>query len=331
MSPTERIFGLACVHEARRRLEGKVRRTPLVPWTSPSFHGTQVYLKAENLQVTGAFKARGALNRLLALEERGEAASGVVTASSGNHGQALAWAGQLLGIPVTVVVPEDASPVKMAGIQAYGAQLLRAGTTSRERVARAQELARTLGQAYVSSFDDEEVMAGQGTVGLEILEDLPQVEEILVPVGGGGLLAGVATAVKSMRPGVRVVGVEPEGAAGAYASWRQGRRVELEHTHSLADGLRTLGPGERTWPVLERLVDAFVTVPEEAIRRAVRALAVEAKLVAEPSGAVPAAALLAGVVPVRRGQVLVVSGGNVDPLLLARLLAEESPSSAVGP
>lgn len=326
------MLELADVEAAARRLDGHVRRTPLVAWT---VGGTgrgrpTVLLKAENLQVTGAFKARGAMHRLLVLREQaaGQPVAGVATASSGNHGQALAWAGAMLGIPVTVVVPEDASPPKVAGALAWGATVERCGHTSGERIARAQRLARERGLAYVPSYDDPDVMAGQGSLALEILADHPAVREVAVPVGGGGLLAGVATAVKGLRPEVRVVGVEPEGSSAAFQSWRAGRRLELDHTETIADGLRTLGPGERPWEVLEARVDAFVTVSEDAIAAAVGALAMDAKIVAEPSGAVTAAAVLSGALKACEGLVLVVSGGNADPAVLRRLLAAAADGSA---
>ncbi len=325
------MLELADVEAAAGRLGERVRHTPLVPWT---VGGTgrgrpTVWLKAENLQVTGAFKARGAMHRLLVLTEAaaGRALPGVVTASSGNHGQALAWAGAQLGVPVTVVVPEDASPPKVAGALAWGATIERAGRTSGERIACAQTLARDRGLAFVPSYDDLDVMAGQGTLALELLRDLPAATAVAVPVGGGGLLAGVATAVKGLRPEVRVVGVEPEGSSAAYQSWRAGRRLELDHTETIADGLRTLGPGAAPWEVLSRRVDAFVTVSEEAIARAVRALALEAKIVAEASGAVTAAALLEGALEADDGLVLVVSGGNVDPSVLAGLVAGAGESA----
>ncbi len=326
------MLELVDVQTAARRLEGRVRHTPLVAWT---LGGTgrgrpTVWLKAENLQVTGAFKARGAMNRLLELREEAPdgRVRGVATASSGNHGQALAWAGSELGIDVTIVVPEDASPPKVAGALAWGATVERCGRTSGERIARAQDLARQRGLAYVPSYDDPGVMAGQGSLALEILADLPEVREVAVPVGGGGLLAGVVTAIKGLRPDVRVVGVEPEGSSAAYQSWRAGRRLELEHTETMADGLRTLGPGAHPWEVLERRVDAFVTVSEAAIARAVRALALEAKVVAEPSGAVTAAAVLEGALTPRDGLVLVVSGGNADPAVLGRLMAAAQADGA---
>lgn len=325
------MLQLADVEAAARRLEGRVRRTPLVPWT---IGGTgrgrpTVHLKAENLQVTGAFKARGAMNRVLALVESvpaGAPLPGVVTASSGNHGQALSWACAMLGLEVTVVVPEDASPPKVAGAIAWGAKVERCGYTSGDRIARAKELAEKEGYVYVPSYDDLYVMAGQGTLGLEIVADLPEVREVAVPVGGGGLLSGVAAAIKALRPDVRVIGVEPEGSSAAYQSWKAGRRLELDQTETIADGLRTLGPGEKPWEVLATHVDAFVTVPESAIEQAVRALALEAKILAEPSGAVTSAAVLSGALAPHDGLVAVVSGGNIDPVVLGRLLAEAGPA-----
>jgi len=319
------MLELADVEAAARRLEGRVRRTPLLDWTVGGTGAGRptVRLKAENLQVTGAFKARGAMNRLLRLVEATpptEPVAGVVTASSGNHGQALAWAGARLGIDVTVVVPEDASPPKVAGALAWGAHVERCGHTSGERIARAQALAEERGLVFVPSYDDLDVMAGQGTLALEVLADHPEVHTIAAPVGGGGLLAGVATAVKGRRPDVRVLGIEPEGSSAAFQSWRAGRRLELEHTDTMADGLRTLGPGAHPWEVLRARVDAFHVVSEDAIAAATRALALEAKIMAEPSGAVTAAAVLAGLIAPDEGVVLVVSGGNGDPEVLQGLL-----------
>jgi threonine dehydratase len=306
------IPGLADILAAQERIAGYVLRTPLV--RCPALG---LWLKLESLQVTGSFKARGAFSHLL--RQRGRCAQGVVTASSGNHGQAVAYAARALGLRAVVVVPEDVVRAKEAAIVRLGAEVVRCGRTTAERIARAEELARAEGLHYVPPFDDPDVVAGQGTVGLEILQDLPEVQEVCVPCGGGGLTCGVALAVKLQRPDVRVVAVEPEGAACFFASWRAGRRVRLERVETVADGLRAVEPGALTWECGRRHVDEFGTVAEEEIRRATVRLALEGKVVSEPSGAVAVAYAL------RRASaatVAVVSGGNADPNLLADWLRQ---------
>lgn len=275
-----------------------------------------VFLKLESLQVTGSFKPRGALHHVLKnLEACGR---GVVTASSGNHGQAVAYVARQLGVPCVVVVPEDVVPVKLEVIQRWGAEVVRYGRTTEERIGRARELAEERGLHYVPPFDDPDVIAGQGTVGLEILQDCPEAKTIYVPCGGGSLISGIALAVKGLRPDVRVIGVEPEGAACFFASWKAGRRVRLGSVNTVADGLRALEPGVLTWEVASRYVDAFTTVREEEILDAMRRLLLDAKVVVEPSGAVSAAAALRDAP--HSPSVVVLSGGNVDPALLRRLL-----------
>lgn len=312
------MLSLTEIKKAQNRLQGRVKRTPILYSQSVA----DVYIKAENLQTTGSFKFRGASNKIWSLQEKGLSAQGVITASSGNHGQAVAKAAALAGFTCTVVVPLDAVAVKLAAIEAFGATIVRSGYTSEERIATAQELAIAHQWTYVPPYDDEEVMAGQGTVGLEMLEDLPELTALYVPLGGGGLLAGVATAIKETRPSVRVIGVEPRLANDAFLSLREGRRVDIGRSLTIADGLRTNMPGELTFPILQHHVDDVVLVEEDEIKEVLKLLLLRAKTLCEPSGAV---ALAAARKERSRytGQVAsVISGGNIDPLVLSRILAE---------
>ncbi len=296
---------------AQQRVAGRVLRTPLV-----SAWALGVCLKLESLQVTGSFKPRGAFSHVLRHPDR--CRQGLITASSGNHGQAVAYAARELGVPAVVVVPEDVVPAKEASIRGWGAEVVRCGRTTAERIAAALEMARTRGLHYVPPFDDPDVVAGQGTVGLEILNQFPQVRRVVVPCGGGGLVSGVAVAVKNLRPDVRVVAVEPEGAACFWASWKAGRRVRLDRVDTVADGLRAVEPGQVTWECASRYVDEFATVADREIVASVVRLFHEAKVVAEPSGA---AAVAYSLRQPQEGTVAVVSGGNVDPDLFVRWLA----------
>jgi threonine dehydratase len=280
-----------------------------------------VYLKCENLQVTGAFKARGAFNFVLSLLDQG-GAPGVITASSGNHGQAVAYAAARMGLPCTVVVPEDVIAVKAQAIRSYGAKVEYAGHTSTDRIERAEQLATQQGWVFVPPYDHPWTAAGQGTAGLEILQQRPDVSVVLVPIGGGGLISGVATAIKETRPEVRVIGVEPELANDTYLSLQAGRVVDIGANHTLADGLRTSHPGDYTFPIVQRYVDEVVLVSEQDIENAARELLFRSKLLVEPSGAVTVAALRQ--LDVQRAGtgsvVCLLSGGNADPNWLATLL-----------
>jgi threonine dehydratase len=317
---------IADVEAARERLRGVARHTPLLPYprTAPRLPD-EVWIKPESLQLTGSFKLRGAYNKIagLSLEER---ARGVVTYSSGNHAQGTACAAALLGIRAVVVMPDNAPPVKVEGTRALGAEIVRCGPASDERQAVAEQLAAERGLVIVPPFDDPWIMAGQGTVGLEIADDLPPVEVVLVPVGGGGLISGVATAIKARRPQARVIGVEPALAADAQQSFREGHVVAwpaADTSRTLADGVRTQSLGALTYAVIRERVDDIVTVSEEDIRAAVRHYARYLKLVVEPTGALTLAALLSGAYA-GRGQcvALVVSGGNIEPRVLASILNE---------
>jgi threonine dehydratase len=297
---------------AYARLVPHVHRTPLVPSrTLSALAGQPLRLKCENLQKGGAFKVRGALSKASALSDA-ERARGLVTYSSGNHAQGVAIAAAILGTRAVVVMPEDAVPAKVAACRGYGAEVSFAGRTSDERRAAAEDLSRERGLVMVPPFDDAWVIAGQGTIGIEIVEDAPEdTAAVLVPIGGGGLISGIALALKALAPGIRVVGVEPEGSAKAHASFAAGRRVRLERVDTIADGLRPLAVGELNYAVISRHVAEVVTVSDRAIVRAMTLLLERTKLVVEPSGA---AAVAAAIEHGRRlgPSVAVVSGGNLE-------------------
>ncbi|GLU48783.1 threonine ammonia-lyase [Nocardiopsis ansamitocini] len=303
------------VRAAARRVAPLAVRTPLLP--CPWYEG-DLWLKPESLQPVGAFKIRGAANALALLDDAARA-GGVVTHSSGNHGQALAYAARAEGVACTVVVPEGAPEVKVAAMRGFGARIVSAAPEDRQSVAEA--LAAEHGAHLIPPFDHPDVLAGQGTVGLEIVADLPEPDVVLVPVGGGGLASGVATAVRSLSPFTKVVGVQPELAADAAESLGAGRLItwEPERTRrTIADGVR-VGLSELTFAHLHKRLDGMLTVTEEEIRAAMGTLLRRARLVAEPSGALAVAAVLSGRAPQGR-TVAVVSGGNVDPELLRAVL-----------
>jgi threonine dehydratase len=307
------------IRQARERIAGVVARTPLQPaYALEVAEGNQLWLKAESLQRTGSFKIRGAYNAIASLSDE-QRSRGVITYSSGNHGQAVAAAAHLLGARALVVMPEDAIAVKVEATRAWGAEVSFAGHTSLDRQERAMELVREHGYTVIPPFDDRRIVAGQGTAGLEILEQLPEVEAVAVPVGGGGLISGIATAVKSMRPDVRVIGVEPAGAADAQESVRRGELVTWDHVDTVADGLRTSRVGELNFATIRAHVDEIVTVPERDILQTVGLLATGVHLVSEPSGAVAPAAAIFGHTGISGKRVVaVISGGNVEPGRLVR-------------
>jgi threonine dehydratase len=303
---------------AAERIRPVARRTPVLHATDP-VTGATVALKCENLQRTGSFKLRGAYNLLAQLPDEARRA-GVIGYSSGNHAQAVAFAAQQLGIPATIVMPETASRVKVEGTRRYGAEVIFAGTTSQDRQVRAEAEAAARGLTIVPPFDHLRIIAGAGTTGLEILEQQPDVTVVYVPMGGGGQIAGVSAAVKLSRPSVRVVGVEPAGAARMTASRAAGEPVTLPRTASIADGLLTLRPGDLTFPHVQAFVDEVVTVDEAEIAAGVRWLFQHAKLVAEASGAAALAAMQRAGGTAASGAVAIVSGGNVTPEQFAELI-----------
>jgi threonine dehydratase len=306
-------------------------RTPLVCAAFPgvSGHGTgrEIWLKAESLQPIGAFKIRGASNKILQLTSE-QIARGVITYSSGNHAQGVAYAARAVGARATIVMPKNAPAIKRAATLALGAEIVDVGVASSERLAVAEQLVREHGYVVIPPYDDEQIIAGQGTCGLEIVEDLPDVDLVVSPVSGGGLLGGVAAAVKQLRPQARVFGIEPELAGDTAESYRSGKIVtwpaELV-SRTIADGLRTQSVGVRNFAHIQAFVDGVITVTETEIRAAMRAIVAATRLVPEPSGAVATAGLLfhADELPSWRKAVAVVSGGNVDPAFLAGVLTEK--------
>jgi threonine dehydratase len=305
---------------AAERIRPHVHRTPLL--RADHLGSSLLFLKAENLQRAGSFKIRGALNAVLRAKEEGRiGAAGVITYSSGNHGQAVALAARIVGCPSTIVAPEDIARVKLRAIEDLGGTVVLRGTTSEDRHAGAEEIARNTGAHIIPPYEHPDVIAGQGTVGLEILEDLPHVEVVVVPIGGGGLVAGIALAIKAARPDVRIVGVQAEGAPAMARSLREGRVVRVPPA-TMADGIRVGAPGQRTFEVVRELVDDVVTVSEEEIGEAVVQTLEKSKIVAETAGVVAVAALASGKVALGPGTEVcaVVSGGNIDLNLLARLI-----------
>jgi threonine dehydratase len=318
----EMMVSLHDIRAAQVLLDGIAVRTPLLEWTSVS-DPRKLYLKLENLQPIGAFKLRGAYNKVASLSDE-ERSRGVISYSSGNHAQGVAYAARVLGVKAIIVMPGNAPKNKLEATAALGAEVVTVGPSSEERRLRAEELAAEHGYVIVPPYNDEKIIAGQGTVGLEILEDLPAVETVLVPVGGGGLISGISAAIKLSNPKVRVIGVEPEVAADAQASLRAGHVVSFtaeQVTQTLADGLRTQSIGAINFEHIRAYVDDIVSVKEDDIRRAMRALSGDSKTVAEPSGAVAPAAFLfhAGELPRTKINVAVISGGNIDPEMLREL------------
>jgi len=327
---TAPLVDLAAIRAAAATIEGIALRTPLVRFGRPE---AGHLLKAESLQPIGAFKLRGAYVAIASLDAAA-LARGVITYSSGNHAQGVARAARSLGAPAVVVMPSDAPRMKRERVAADGAVIVIVGTSSDERQAVAQAMAAERGLSIIPPFDDDRIIAGQGTVGLEIVEDVPDLAAVLVPIGGGGLASGVATAVRALRPDVRVIGVEPELAADARESLERGEIVRWpahDVARTMADGTRTQALGARTFLHLRAYLDRVVTVSEAEIAAGVRLAAEESRLVAEPSGALSVAALafhsrelgldgLAGTV------VAIVSGGNVDPALYREYLAAPIPA-----
>jgi threonine dehydratase len=315
------LVSLAEIQDARRRIAAVARITPLVDVSAAA--GRPLFLKAESMQPSGAFKIRGAYNMVAQLSDD-ERLRGVITYSSGNHGQAMALAARELGAPAVVVMPTTAPKVKIEGTRAFGAEVIFEGTTSADRRARAEVEAKARGLTIVPPFDHEWIIAGQGTIGLEVLEQLPDTAAIVVPVGGGGLVSGVAAAVKQTRPSVRVIGVEPSGAAKMKASLDSGHVVTLPSTSSIADGLMPVRPGDLTFAHVRQFVDSVVTVDDKLIAEAVLWAFTRAKIVAEPSGAASLAAVLCGAAEtagrIDGPIVAIISGGNMAPESLAALM-----------
>jgi threonine dehydratase len=310
------------VEAATERLAGQAHRTPVV--TSRTFDeitGCQAFFKCENLQRAGAFKFRGAYNAISQLSPE-QRKRGVVTFSSGNHAQGLALAARVLNVPATVVMPSDAPQVKLEATRGYGAEIVLYDRLTGDREAIARQLGEERGLTVIPPFDHPHVIAGQGTAALELFQDVPDLDVLITPVGGGGLISGCATAAKAMRPGVRVVGVETEPANDAWQSLRTGSRVTIPVPDTIADGIRTTSLGVITFEIMRQLVDEIVLITDADVVEAMRFMLLRMKLLAEPTGAVPAAALMAHKVPGVEGKRVgvIVSGGNADPAILAQVL-----------
>jgi threonine dehydratase len=321
MDKTE--IDLEDVRRAARLLEGRVIRTPLV--RSPTFSrmaGAEVYLKLECLQTGGSFKVRGATYKLLRRREE-MGTGGVVAASAGNHAQGVALAARAAGVCATIVMPVWASAGKQEATRGYGAEVILAGDSLAESISVAKRIAED-GRLFIHPYDDPEIITGQGTMGLEILEDLPDPDVVVVPVGGGGLIGGVATAIKGLKPETRIVGVQAAACPSAHQALREGRRVSVEAKRSIADGISVKEIGEANYPIIRQLVDEVVLAEEEEIASAVLALLERKKVLAEGAGAAPLAALLASKILIPKGGkvVLLISGGNLDPPLLERVIRQ---------
>ena len=310
------------VHAAARRLLGRIHRTPAIACQSfDDASGYRVVFKCENLQRAGSFKIRGALNKLLTLVPA-ERERGVVAYSSGNHAQGVALAARMVGTRAVICMPTDAPALKLEATKGYGAEVVFYDRQKDDRAAVAQEIVERTGRVLVPPYDDYAIMAGQGTAALELFQEVPALDALVTPVGGGGLMAGCSTVAKSLVPGIAVIGVEADTANDTYLSLRRGERVTIPPPPTIADGIRVTSPGALTFPILRRHLTDVALVTDEEIIRAVRFLALRARIVVEPTGAVGAAAVLAGRLPVPRGARVgvVLSGGNIDPELLIEIL-----------
>lgn len=315
-------IGIEEVRAAAARLKGRIHRTPVI--TSRSFDelcGFSVFFKCENLQRAGAFKIRGALNKLLTLTDE-ERRRGVVGFSSGNHAQGVALAAKLTGASAVILMPTDAPALKLAATRGYGAEVVFYDRQTEDREVRAKDLVAKTGRILVPPYDDPAIMAGQGTAALELMEDITDLDALLTPMGGGGLMAGSSTVARALRPSMKIYGVEADTANDTYLSFRKGERVSIAPPPTIADGIRNLSPGVLTFPINKQNLTDVLLVSDKEIVEAVRFLLLRGKLLVEPTGAVSAAALLAGKLPMPKGSRVgvVLSGGNVDPALLAEIL-----------
>jgi len=322
------------IKDAQKRLHGVAARTPLIRYYPPAGEnnssaadGEEFFFKLESLQPIGSFKLRGAYNKIASLSDA-ERRHGVISYSSGNHAQGVAYAARAMGVKAVIVMPRNAPKIKIDSTIALGAEIVFVGSASAERMQKAEELARQHGYSVVPPYNDEHIIAGQGTVGLETLQDCPDVELVLVPVGGGGQLSGIAAAIKLSGSSAKVIGVEPELANDAQQSYRKGEIVQLPAervSSTLADGLRTQSVGPLNFEHIQKYVDDIITVTEDEIRTAVRRIVRDSRIVAEPSGAVTFAGWLfhRDELPPSKKTIAVVSGGNIEPQLLSKILTED--------
>jgi threonine dehydratase len=335
MTTTERLVGLDDILAARERVASRVHRTPLLSSQTaarfiaaaggPGLGDGRLYLKAEHLQKTGSFKPRGMVNRVDALTPD-ERARGAITMSAGNAGQAYAWAGREAGVPMTVVMPSGANPRKVAACRGYGAEVVLGGEDVGDAFRELQRIRDARGLTFVHPFNDGAVIAGDGTAGLEIIDDLPEVDVVVVGIGGGGLISGIAAAIKERRPATRVVGVEPESADAMTRAFAAGHPVEIQ-PRSVADGLGAPFAGDLTLAMCQRYLDAIVLLDDATILGGVKFALERMKQVLEPAGAAALAAVLFGRIPIADGErvAVVASGGNVDVGRLGELLAMAAP------
>ena len=310
---------LGMILEARERLKGVAQRTGMVQFKALSDESSQVYLKTEDLQNTGSFKVRGAYIKIASLSEE-ERACGVIASSAGNHAQGVALAAKAFGVPATIVMPAGAPLSKVKATRELGANVVLHGTVYDDAYAEACRLQKETGATFIHPFDDPMVIAGQGTIGLEIMDDLPDVNTIVVPIGGGGLASGVAAAVKMLHPNVRVIGVQAAGAAGMKASLDAGHIVELPSAKTIADGIAVKRPSENTFELCRQYLDQVVTVDDDEIAQAILFLMERGKMVAEGAGAAPVAAILNRKFDVTGKVAAVISGGNIDVTMLSRII-----------
>jgi threonine dehydratase len=315
MGKLSKSLDLTTIHAAHKRIRPYIRRTPVLTSSRlDEASGASLFFKCENFQKIGAFKARGATSAVFALEDT-IARRGVATHSSGNHGAAVARAAKLRGIPAHIVMPSNSAKIKVRAIESYGAHIVFCEPTEEAREIACEEVIKKTGAMLIHSFENEDVIAGQGTAAVELLEDVADLDPVICPVGGGGLLSGTAVAAKSMQPGIRVVAVEPENADDAAQSFRAGRRMVTEKKFTIADGLRT-NVGAPNFPIIQRYVDDIVTVSEEAIVSAMRTIWETMKIIIEPSAAVPYAAIIQRKIdlPKTAGKRvgIILTGGNVD-------------------
>lgn len=313
-------MNLKMIYEAQENLKGIINETPLLKSTQLSEScNNKVHLKSEHLQKSGSFKIRGAYNAVKDAVENG--AKLVVAASSGNHGQAVALAANLLGINSIIVVPTNAAQCKQSAIASYGGEIEYCGLTSAERIPRAIEIAEEKSGEFIPPYDHELIMAGQGTVGLEIIESLPEVDTIIVPIGGGGLISGILIAIKELRPDIKVIGVEPQLANDTYLSLKAKKLVQIDATKTVADGLRTTEPGTMTFPILQKYLDEIVLVSEEEITEAFKFVLERMKQLIEPSSATTVAALMSHKINIKNKNVVcLISGGNLDLAEINKLI-----------
>lgn len=305
------------INQAAINIAPYIHRTPLLSSrTISTIAGHEVRLKPENLQRAGAFKIRGAMNKLLSIDPA-DRTRGVVAFSSGNHAQGVALAASILGCPATIIMPEDSMPLKVAATQGYNAQVIQKGVNVQTRSQVAKDIVAQTGATMVPPFDDAFIMAGQGTVGKEIVEDWADVATIVVPLGGGGLLSGIAMAATSLNPKIRVYGVEPAAGNDGQQSFRTGKIVSIEPPATIADGARTTALGALTFAVIKERVSDIVTVDDDALLKTIQLLALRGKLVVEPTGALAVAAIINGLIPNAGKTVAVISGGNIDPAILS--------------